>query len=230
MVLYNNIKEGIFLKRPNRFLAHVLIDQQEEICHVKNTGRCRELLIPEVTQVFVEDYGEKAGRKTRYSLVQAMKGDKLVNIDSQAPNKVGWQWVEQGHIYSGLDILKPEKVFGDSRFDLYAEGDGKKAFIEIKGVTLEENGIALFPDAPTERGLKHIKELCRCIEEGYEAYILFVIQMKGVTAFRPNDRTQPEFGEALAKAREKGVHILALDCKVGKNYLEIDKEVPLQLK
>lgn len=229
-VLYNNIKEGLFLSRPNRFLACVEIDGQEEICHVKNTGRCRELLMPGQSKVFVEDHGTDTKRKTRYSLVQVMKGGILINMDSQAPNKAGFEWVEQGNLYKNVTFLKAEKKFGASRFDLYAEGDGKKAFIEIKGVTLEKNGIAMFPDAPTERGVKHIQELCRCIEEGYEAYILFVIQMKGVTEFRPNVETQPEFRDALIEAREKGVHILAFDCKVAVGSIEIDKEIPVCLE
>ncbi len=228
-VLYKNIKEGIFLSRPNRFLAYVEMDGKTEICHVKNTGRCQELLISGKSKVFLEDHGIDAKRKTRYSLVQVIKDNRLINMDSQAPNKAGYQWVQQGNLYKDLTFLKAEKKFGDSRFDLYAEGDGKKAFIEIKGVTLENNGIAMFPDAPTERGVKHIRELCHCIEKGYEAYILFVIQMKGVTEFRPNVAAQPEFQEALIKAKEKGVHILAFDCEVKIGSMEIDKEIPVRL-
>lgn len=217
------------MNRPNRFIAHVRIDGQEEVCHVKNTGRCKELLIPGKSKVYVEDHGTDTNRKTRYSLVQVMKGDNLINMDSQAPNKAGYQWVEEGNLYKNITFLKAEQKYGDSRFDLYVEGDGKKAFIEIKGVTLEKDGIAMFPDAPTERGVKHIRELCHCVEEGYEAYILFVIQMKGVTEFRPNDVTQPEFRQALLEAKAKGVHILAYDCKVGVGSMAIDKEVPVQL-
>lgn len=229
-VLYHNIKEGRFLNRPNRFIAQVEIEGQEESCHVKNTGRCRELLIPGQSKVFVEDHGIDTNRKTRYSLVQVMKGNTLINMDSQAPNKAGYQWVEQGHLYKNVTFLRAEKKFGDSRFDLYVEGDGKKAFIEIKGVTLEKDGIAMFPDAPTERGVKHIRELCHCIEEGYEAYILFVIQMKGITEFRPNIVTQPEFGDALVEAERKGVHILAYDCKVEIGSMEIDRPVKVCLE
>lgn len=228
-VLYHNVREGLFLSRPNRFIAYVLIDGKEEICHVKNTGRCKELLLPGVSKVFVEDHGTAANRKTRYSLIQVMKGDNLINMDSQAPNKAGYQWVEEGNLYKNITFLKAERKFGNSRFDLYAEGDGKKAFIEIKGVTLEKDGIAMFPDAPTERGVKHIRELCHCVEEGYEAYILFVIQMKGVTEFRPNDTTQPEFRKALQKAQEKGVHILAFDCEVTVGSMKLDKEIPVWL-
>lgn len=229
-VLYQNIKEGLFLRRPNRFIAYVEIDGKEEVCHVKNTGRCKELLIPGESKVYVEDHGTDTKRKTRYSLVQVVKGNTLINMDSQAPNKAGYQWAEQGNLYKKVTFLKAEKQYGDSRFDLYIEGDGKKAFVEIKGVTLEKDGVAMFPDAPTERGVKHIRELCRCVEEGYEAYILFVIQMKGITEFRPNIETHPEFRDALIEARGKGVHILAYDCNVDIGSMEIDKPVSVYLE
>lgn len=229
MKLYETVKEGIFLKRPNRFLAQVLIDGYVELCHVKNTGRCKELLIPEESIVFVEDHGILTTRKTRYSVVMVKKSDILINIDSQAPNKSVYEWINKGEFLSEMDYLKAEKKYKNSRFDLYAEANGRKMFIEVKGVTLEQSGIALFPDAPTERGLKHIEELCTCIKEGYEAAIIFVIQMKGVKKFQPNFTTQPEFGKALQKARKLGVQVLAYDCIVTETDLTIDCPVSIDL-
>lgn len=224
---YENIVEGTFLSRPNRFIAMVEIAGREEKVHVKNTGRCRELLIPG-TKVFLEEY-DNPNRKTKYSLIGVMKGNVLVNMDSQAPNKVVGEWLSQGGIYQNLTILKAEQKYGTSRFDFYMEGDGKRAFVEVKGVTLEEHHISRFPDAPTERGVKHIKELIQCMKEGYEAYIVFVIQMKGVKSFEPNDETHLEFGNALRKAVKKGVHVLAVDCQVKKDELEIDQMIPVSL-
>ena len=225
---YQNIKEGIFKKRPNRFLAHIEVDKKEEICHVKNTGRCKELLMEGVT-VYVEHHNNPK-RKTNYSLIGVKKGDQIVNIDSQTPNKVVMEWLKSGGLYENPSVIKPEKTYGDSRFDFYVEAEEHRCFIEVKGVTLEEEGIARFPDAPTERGIKHIKELGRCIEEGYEAYLIFVIQMKGIVQFEPNNRTQKEFGKALIEAQKKGVHILAYDCIVTEDSLILDKEIPIQLK
>lgn len=225
---YQNIKEGIFKKRPNRFLAHVEVEKKEEICHVKNTGRCKELLIEGVT-VYVEHHNNPK-RKTNYSLIGVKKGDQIVNMDSQAPNKVVMEWLKAGGLYENPSVIKPEKTYGDSRFDFYVEAEEHRCFIEVKGVTLEEEGIARFPDAPTERGIKHIKELGRCIEDGYEAYLIFVIQMKGIVQFEPNNRTQKEFGKALIEAQKKGVHILAYDCIVTEDSLILDKEIPVQLK
>ncbi len=225
---YQNIKEGIFKKRPNRFLAHVEVEKKEEICHVKNTGRCKELLIEGVT-VYVEHHNNPK-RKTNYSLIGVKKGDQIVNMDSQAPNKVVMEWLKAGGLYENPSVIKPEKTYGDSRFDFYVEAEEHRCFIEVKGVTLEEEGIARFPDAPTERGIKHIKELGRCIQDGYEAYLIFVIQMKGIVQFEPNNRTQKEFGKALIEAQKKGVHILAYDCIVTEDSLILDKEIPVQLK
>lgn len=224
---YENIVEGIFLSRPNRFIAMVEIQGREEKVHVKNTGRCRELLIPG-TKVFLEEH-DNPNRKTKYSLIGVMKGNVLVNMDSQAPNKVVGEWLSEGDIYQNLTLLKAEQKYGTSRFDFYMEGDGKRAFVEVKGVTLEEDHISRFPDAPTERGVKHIEELIQCMKEGYEAYIVFVIQMKGVKSFEPNDKTHREFGDALRKAVKKGVHVLALDCQVKKDELEIDQMIPVSL-
>lgn len=224
---YENIVEGIFLNRPNRFIATVEIQGREEKVHVKNTGRCRELLIPG-TKVFLEEH-DNPNRKTKYSLIGVMKGNVLVNMDSQAPNKVVGEWLSEEGIYQNLTLLKAEQKYGTSRFDFYMEGDGKRAFVEVKGVTLEEDHISRFPDAPTERGVKHIEELIQCMKEGYEAYIVFVIQMKGVKSFEPNDKTHREFGDALRKAVKKGVHVLAVDCQVKKDELEIDQMIPVSL-
>lgn len=238
---YKEIKEGVFLARPNRFLANALIDGELQTIHVKTTGRCRELL-REGVRIFVEDNGEDLKmRKTRYSLVAVEKNEagaakRLVNIDSQAPNKVVGEALADGSValpgFVDLPILiKPETTFGNaSRFDFYAEDrEGHKAFIEVKGVTLEENGIARFPDAPTERGVRHIKELCRAVEQGFAAFIIFVIQMKGVHSLEPNDKTHPAFGEALREAQDKGVVILAYDCTVAPGSMIIDKPVSIKL-
>lgn len=224
---YNEVKIGIFVERPNRFIAHVIIEGQVEKCHVKNTGRCKELLIKGV-EVYVECHNDPK-RKTQFSLIGVKKGNFLINMDSQAPNKVVMEWLKVGNLYQNPTFLKGEKTYGQSRFDFYMEELDRKCFIEVKGVTLEEGGIAMFPDAATKRGVKHIKELCRCIEEGYEAYIIFVIQMKGIKEFRPNTIRQPEFHEALIEARTKGVKILAYDCMVTENSLVLDQEIPISL-
>lgn len=230
MRLYHNIKEGIFIKRPNRFLAEILINGKLEICHVKNTGRCKELLIPKESIVFVEEHENLENRKTKYSLAAVKKGEILVNIDSQAPNKAVYEWINKGGLIADVKAVKAEKKYGNSRFDFYVETKDKKLFAEVKGVTLEQDGIARFPDAPTERGLKHIEELCTCIKEGYEAAIIFVIQMKGVTEFRPNYNTHPDFGRALQKAEREGVKILAYDCIVTKNGMGVDCLIPIHLE
>lgn len=224
---YSNIVKGYFINRPNRFIANVEIDGHEEVCHVKNTGRCRELLVPGA-QLFLQ-YSGNAARKTKYDVIGVVKNQLMVNLDSQIPNKVVYEWIKKGNLFSKDAVLRPEKKFGNSRFDLYVEDGERKAFIEVKGVTLEVNGIARFPDAPTERGVKHIQELCECISQGYEAYIIFVIQMKGVCRFEPNWTTHKAFGEALAIAREKGVQILAYDCLVTEDTIEMDHPIPFSL-
>lgn len=224
---YNNMKTGIFIERPNRFIAYVMIEGKLEKCHVKNTGRCKELLI-EGVEVYVECHNDPK-RKTQFSLIGVKKGNTLINMDSQAPNKVVMEWLKAGNLYPNPTFLKGEKTYGQSRFDFYMEQLDRKCYIEVKGVTLEENGVAMFPDAPTERGVKHILELCKCIEDGYEAYIIFVIQMKGIKEFRPNTIRQPEFHQALIEANKKGVKILAYDCIVTKNSLIIDQEIPISL-
>ena len=213
---YGNITEGRFLDRPNRFTAHVEIDGQKETVHVKNTGRCRELLVPGA-EVFLTEPGTP-GRKTRYDLVAVRKGNGILfNIDSQAPNRVVREWLGK----QGFDKIIPEYAFGSSRIDFYMEKDGQKYLMEVKGCTLEVDGIGYFPDAPTERGVKHLHELARAAKEGYRAAAAFVIQMDGVTEVRPNTATHPAFGTALAEAAAAGVQILMLPCHVEKDSLEI---------
>lgn len=229
---YDNIISGTFLKRPNRFLAIVLIGGQEEEVHVKNTGRCKELLIPGV-RVYLQQHDDPK-RKTKFSLIGVRKGSLLINMDSQAPNKAVGEWLRQGGIYPYIEEIRAETKYGTSRFDFFIRGgnlmeEPKDTFVEVKGVTLEEDGTAWFPDAPTERGVKHMEELIQCIKEGYEAYIIFVIQMKGVHCFRPNDRTHRAFGDTLRKAAEAGVHVLAVDCLISEDAMEIDEEVPVIL-
>ena len=224
---YNHIEEGIFLARPNRFIAEVSIEGKSEICHVKNTGRCKELLIPGAS--IYTQRNENPNRKTKLDLISVYKGDTLVNMDSQVPNKVVEDWIKEGNFLEEITFLKREQTYGNSRFDIYVEGEGKKIFMEVKGVTLEEDHVAMFPDAPTQRGVKHIEELIKCKEEGYEAYIFFVIQMKGVTSFTPNDKTHPEFAEALKRAKLAGVRILAYDCIITRDSITIDSPIPVEL-
>ena len=224
---YEKIKKGIFLKRPNRFLAQVLIDGKEELCHVKNTGRCKELLVPKA-EVYVECHNNEK-RKTKFSLVAVKKGDVLINMDSQAPNKVVKEWLEEKNGLGQLKVIKPEKKYGNSRFDFYLETNEKKCFMEVKGVTLEENGIAKFPDAPTERGVKHILELIECAKEGYESYLIFVIQMKGCHRFTPYTEIDADFAAALRFAAEAGVQVIAYDTAVTENNIILDKAIPVEL-
>lgn len=223
---YSNIKKAVFLERPNRFIAYCDLDGEVVKCHVKNTGRCKELLIPGKAVVYLEDHGENTDRKTRYSLVKVVKNGQIVNMDSQAPNKIAFDWISDGKLYEDASFVKREVTFGKSRFDIYYErGKGIKGFVEVKGVTLEEGGIARFPDAPTERGIKHIHELIEAKNKGYEANILFVIQMKGINHFEPNYRTHEAFGMALKDAKEAGVNIYAVDCVVTEDEVIADKFV-----
>lgn len=228
---YTAIRKGVFLARPNRFIAHVELDGQLEIVHVKNTGRCRELLVPGVT-VYLEE-ANQSNRKTKFDLVAVEKGDLLINMDSQAPNKVFREWAEGGHFIPGLTLLRPETAYGASRFDFYWEAEKlstiRRGFVEIKGVTLEKNGLALFPDAPTQRGVKHLEELVHCQTEGYEAAVCFVIQMEGMKVFSPNDCTHPAFGDALRRARDAGVRVLAMGCHVTPDSLVIAAPVLVKL-
>lgn len=225
---YESIVEGIFLDRPNRFLARVCVDGQDVLAHVKNTGRCRELLIPG-TPVYLQTHDDPK-RKTAFSLITVKKGERLVNMDSQAPNTVAWEYLSCGKLIGPAALIKREKTYKDSRFDLYYELVGDHAgFIEVKGVTLEENGIAMFPDAPTTRGLKHVYELADAARAGYAAGIIFVIQMENIRYFTPNVRTQPEFLDALKTVAEEGVFIKAFECAVTPDSLNITKEVPVVL-
>lgn len=224
---YFNIREALFVNRINRFTANIEIDGKIELCHVKNTGRLKELLVNGAT-CFVEE-NDKAGRKTKYSLIAVQKGECVVNIDSQAPNKVFYEWVKDGCFCDEVTLIKPEKTFGNSRFDCYIETKKRRIFVEVKGVTLEKCGTALFPDAPTERGVKHLRELCECVKQGYEAYIIFVVQMKGVESFSPNRETHAEFADALCECREGGVNILCVDCEVTPDTLKISRKIDVKL-
>ena len=224
---YKNIFEAKFLSRPNRFIAHIEIDGQEEIAHVKNTGRCRELLTENAT-VFVQK-SSNPNRKTKYDLIGVLKGDRMINMDSQIPNKVFGEWAQNSGFFGDLKLLKPEKTYGSSRFDYYLETEKDRIFVEVKGVTLEKDGVVLFPDAPTERGVKHINELCQCTKDGYKAYIFFIIQMDGVKYFTPNRETHPAFADALKNAAENGVGVYALSCKVTENSIVADKFVEVLL-
>lgn len=224
---YERIKTGIFQSRPNRFIALVELDGKTETCHVKNTGRCRELLSPGAV-VYLQD-SQNPGRKTRYDVIAVKKGNRIVNIDSQIPNKAVLEWLKEGNLFSSHAQFKPEQCFGNSRFDLYIEDGPQKAFMEIKGVTLEEDGIARFPDAPTERGCKHVRELCNCMQSGYDAYLLFLIQMKGVRLFEPNWETHQAFGEILTTAHECGVHVLAYDSLVTADSIHVGDTVKIRL-
>ena len=224
---YQNVRKAHFLSRPNRFVAHVCLDGQDVVCHVKNTGRCRELLIPGAA-VYVQPAGHP-GRKTPYDLIAVEKGSRLINMDAQAPNQVFREWAEEGRFRPDLTLLRPEVTWGNSRFDFYWEAGVQKGFVEVKGVTLEERGEARFPDAPTERGVKHLEELIRARERGYEAAVCFVIQMEDVDFFAPNDRTHPAFGEALRKAEAAGVAVLAYDCRVTPDQLALRRAVPVHL-
>ena len=227
---YMNTYKGIFRSRPNRFIAVVEIGGEEQRVHVKNTGRCRELLQPGNT-VYLEKSGNP-GRKTGYDLIAVEKqvpgGTKLVNMDSMAPNRAAKEWIEGGGL-GGIQNLRPETKIGDSRFDFVGEQHGRRVVIEIKGCTLEEDGIARFPDAPTERGVKHVRGLAELARAGERCVILIVIQMKGVHTFRPNWRTHPEFGEALLEAQAAGVEIIAVDCEVRPGFVRIDAPVTVDL-
>lgn len=227
MVVYQDMTPGVFLSRPNRFIAHVEIEGQEEVCHVKNTGRCRELLQPGV-RVWCQRHHDPR-RKTQFSLITADKQGRLVNLDSQAPNLAAAQWVEAGGLGFRPDGLRREFTRGDSRFDLYFEREGKPCLMEVKGVTLERDDVARFPDAPTARGRKHLLGLGRAVREGWDAYVLFVVQMEGITCFRPNWDTDPDFAEALCGAASEGVQVLAAGCRVAPGEMEITYPVPVDL-
>lgn len=224
---YEHIVNGEFLSRPNRFIAKVLVNGIEETVHVKNTGRCRELLTDKA-EVFLS-YSSNPQRKTKYDLVAVRKGEKLINMDSQIPNDVAEEYLKKGNLFSGNAVIRREVTHGKSRFDFYIEDGEEKIFLEVKGVTLENDGVAMFPDAPTERGIKHINELISLVSQGYNAYILFVIQMEDVFLFKPNDATHKAFGDKLREAEKSGVNIIAMNCKVTENSIEMLKEIEVEL-
>lgn len=229
---YSNIIKGEFISRPNRFIANVKIENQIHTVHVKNTGRCKELLVPNCT-VYLSG-SDNPNRKTKYDLIAVEKERKnkpplLINMDSQIVNYVAEEWLKESGFFGKNATIRREVPFGKSRFDFFIETENQKTFLEIKGVTLEKDGIALFPDAPTERGLKHINELIEAKRKGYSSYILFVIQMKEITEFSPNSETHIEFAKSLKKAEEKGVKIMAMDCDVSPDEIKISKEVKIHL-
>ena len=223
---YENMVPGIFIARPNRFIAHIEIEGQVEICHVKNTGRCRELLTPGA-QVWCQR-SDNPSRKTKYDLITVKKGDRLINMDSQAPNIAAKEWLLAGGL-GEISELKPECTHGDSRFDFSFILDGKRCFLEVKGVTLENDGVCAFPDAPTDRGVKHLKGLTQAVKEGCGAFVLFVIQMPDVKYLRPHDERDPAFGAALREAAENGVTVMAMDCGVTEDRMQIRLPVLVRL-
>lgn len=223
---YPDMVPGRFVARPNRFIAHVEIDGQVEVCHVKNTGRCKELL-----QAGAEVWCQRAAnpnRKTKYDLITVLKGHRLINMDSQAPNIAAGEWLCEGGL-GAVEALRAETVLGDSRFDFSFVKDGRLSFLEVKGVTLETDGVCAFPDAPTERGVKHLKGLTRAAQEGFGAYVLFVVQMEDVRYLHPNDGTDPAFGAALREAAAAGVQVLAVDCAVTADTMQIRRFVEVRL-
>lgn len=229
---YKTIVQAKFIERPNRFIAYCEVQGNIEKVHVKNTGKCRELLLPNST-VYLEE-SDNSNRKTKYSLIAVQKGNRLINMDSQAPNKVVKEaLINKRIILPGLDeeitFIKTEKTYGSSRFDIYLETENKKVFIEIKGVTLEDNNIVLFPDAKTERGVKHVKELIEAQKEGYYCYVVFVVQMKDVLYFTPNRKIHEELADILLKASENGVKVLAYDCEITLDSINIKQEVKVKL-
>ena len=225
-MIYQNMIPGTFLSRPNRFIAHVEIGGRVETVHVKNTGRCRELL-PPGAQVWCQK-SDNPNRKTKFDLITVRKGKRLINMDSQAPNAAAKEWLLSGGL-GPIENLKAETVHGDSRFDFSFTKESKPCFLEVKGVTLENDGICAFPDAPTDRGAKHLRGLTQAVREGCGGYVLFVIQMADVQHLHPNDATDPNFGNALREAAAAGVTVLAMDCAVTEDTMTIDKPVPVVL-
>ena len=233
---YERIRKAVFIDRPNRFIAHVEMEGSRETVHVKNTGRCAELLVPGST-VYVQESANPE-RKTKWDLIAVekavenvgMNGRRMINMDSQIPNRVVEEWIREGNLFPDVGLIRPETTYGSSRFDLYVEAGGKKIFIEVKGVTLEEDGVCRFPDAPSDRAVKHVEELIRAKKDGYEAYVFFVIQMKDVRYFTPNTDTHPVFAEVLKRAEEAGVKILAYDCEVTPESIAVRKPVDVVLK
>ncbi|MEA4977910.1 MAG: DNA/RNA nuclease SfsA [Methanomassiliicoccaceae archaeon] len=227
-MIYPDTVSATFIERPNRFIAKVELDGEEVICHVKNTGRCREILVPGTKVILA--HSDDSKRKTSYDLISAYKGDVLINIDSQAPNAVYAEAISLGRIYNGPTLVKREARHGDSRFDFYIEDNGRKIFAEVKGVTLEDNGKVLFPDAPTERGVKHLRGLAHCVSEGYSASSVFVVQMSEADYFVPNYEMHEEFGIALEEAVSAGVEVTAYTCEVSENSLHLAHRIPIKLR
>lgn len=225
---YERIQKASFIERPNRFIAYARLSGKKETIHVKNTGRCAELLVPGAS-VYIQESANPA-RKTKWDLIAVEKGKRLINMDSQIPNKVVKEWIEGGHLFPEVSLVRPETTYGNSRFDLYVEAGERKIFIEVKGVTLEEDGVCRFPDAPSDRAVKHLEELIRAKKEGYEAYVFFVIQMRDVRYFTPNTDTHPAFADALKKAAAAGVKILAYDCEVTPESIRIRNPVDVVLE
>ena len=226
-MIYERIEKAEFVNRPNRFIANCKVNGISEVVHVKNTGRCKELLVPGAT-VYLQK-SDNPDRKTKWDLIAVEKGNRLINMDSQVPNKAVYEWLKEGNLFGEDSYIKPETKYKNSRFDVYVEKEDRKAFIEVKGVTLEEDGVVRFPDAPSERAVKHVTELVSAVEEGYEAYVFFVIQMEDVKYFTPNIKTHKAFADALKMAEEKGVHILAYDCIVTNDSIKINKPVNVYL-
>ena len=224
---YINCYKGRFLERPNRFIAYVDIDGQREKVHVKNTGRCKEILLPDV-DVYLEK-SDNPARSTAYDLVAARKGERIINIDSQAPNKAVLEWLKAGGLFPDLTLVRPETTFGNSRFDFYAEREGEKIFIEVKGVTQEAEDIVMFPDAPSDRAVKHVEELIQAKHAGYRVFVLFVIQMENVRFFTPNRQIHKEFADSLKKASEAGVEVIAYDCTVTEDSMVLHEPVEVRL-
>lgn len=224
---YENIYKAKFLSRPNRFIAYVELAGERQTVHVKNTGRCRELL-QEGAEVYLEK-AKNPDRKTQYDLIAVQKGERLVNMDSAAPNMAVKEWIESGSFLGNIQRIRPETTYKGSRFDFYVETEKEKIFMEVKGVTLENDGVVSFPDAPSERAVKHVRELIEAVKDGYKAYVMFVIQMTGVSYFRPNENTHPEFARALREAVNEGVQILAYDCNVKEDEMTICSPVEVRL-
>lgn len=221
---YSDIVKGTFISRPNRFIAYITVDGKEEICHVKNTGRCKELLTKGATVLLQKS--NNPSRKTAFDLISVYKGNRMINMDSQAPNKVAEEWLRERFPAA---VIKREVTHGDSRFDFYIENGNDKIFVEVKGVTLEKDGVVLFPDAPTQRGVKHLNGLAKWAGGGNRAMALFIVQMSNVKYFTPNKETHPEFAEALVKAKNQGVEIIAVECEAGESTLTHGKEIDIVL-
>ncbi len=224
---YGNIAEGIFIERPNRFIAHVEINGEIAVCHVKNTGRCKEILVKGARVIL--EISPNPNRKTKYDLIAVYKGEELINIDSVAPNRLFGEWAVESGYFGNAELIKPEKTYKSSRFDYYIESGCRRIFVEVKGVTLENDGVLSFPDAPTERGVKHINELIDAKNNGFEAYIFFVVQMKHCKYFTPNVQRHPQFAVALKNAYDMGVQIKCVNCHVFEDEISVDDFVEVKL-